>query len=64
MSEVSSNVIPFDPPAKDPPACCSFCGKPKHLVRRMVTNGQEGKGLRAICDECVEKAKRRIQEAA
>ena len=62
MSE-ASNIIPFDPP-KDAPIHCSFCGKQQHQVRRLVTNQLEGKGLRAICNECIEKAKQRLEEAA
>ena len=51
-------------PAKAPSpgnviACCSFCGKPDTMVRRLVA----GPGV-YICDECVELSAAIIADAA
>ena len=50
-----SNVIDFTPPAKIQ-AKCSFCGKTEHQVRHLISNNQEGKAAKHICDACIEKS--------
>ena len=59
-----TNVVPFDEPvAPIPPKLkCSFCGKQERDVRRIVSNNLEGSALRAICDECLNKCKARMEE--
>ena len=42
-----ANVIPFNPPKA--PEKCSFCGRPKAKVKRLI--GEAGGAM--ICDACV-----------
>lgn len=62
---MSSNVIPFEKPVApiQPPLKCSFCGRPETAVNSMVSNALQGDCLRAICKECLEKAKARLEES-
>lgn len=55
-----SNVIPMNPP-KQQERKCSFCSKPESQVKSLVGNSE---GTRHICNECITKAKQRLQEAA
>ena len=57
------SIILFDKPPV-PVQVCSFCKKPKHQVRHMFSNDQDGDAERNICDECVEKSAKLIKEAA
>lgn len=59
---MSSNVIPFEKPAPFV-LKCSFCGRPETAVNGMVSNAMQGNRLRAICKECLEKAKARLEES-
>ena len=58
-----SDVILFD----KPPALvqvCSFCKKPKHQVRRMISNDMPDDQERNICNECIDKAPKLIKESS
>jgi hypothetical protein len=59
---MTDNVIPLNPPPEKPKkeAKCSFCGKAESQVKHMIGNGMD----KHICNECVVKAKQRLQEAA
>lgn len=59
---MSDNIIPFNAPEPAPKADhkCSFCGKPESQVQYMMSNGID----KHICNECIVKAKQRLEEAA
>jgi hypothetical protein len=58
---MTDNIIPFDAPAEKPKqeTKCSFCGKAESQVRHMMSNGID----KHICNECVVKAKQRLEAA-
>lgn len=59
---MTDNIIPFNAPKEKPKQepKCSFCGKPESQVKHMLSNNID----KHICNECVVKAKQRLQEAA
>lgn len=59
---MSDNIIPFNAPEPTPKADpkCSFCGKLESQVKHMMSNGID----KHICNECIVKAKQRLEEAA
>lgn len=57
---MSSNVIPLKEPKPADPKC-SFCGTPQSQAKKFISNSD---GTKHICGECVEAAKKRLQEAA
>jgi hypothetical protein len=56
---MTKNIIPFEvPPEKSKQETkCSFCGKAESQVRHMISNGID----KHICNECVVKAKERLE---
>lgn len=54
-----SNVIPFNKqlPPKEPK--CSFCGTEKSKAKHMVAAGD---GKHHICDKCIAKATKLLQD--
>ena len=52
---MTAQVLPLYPKETAPPKC-SFCGKTKNLVKKMLSNGQD----KFICDVCIQKAKELI----
>lgn len=59
---MTDNIIPFNAPEAKPKQepKCSFCGKAESQVKHMLSNGID----KHICNECVVKAKQRLEEAA
>ena len=56
-----TNIIPLTPPPK-PQLKCSFCDKPSTAVTSLISNQREGRELRAICNECLDRATQRLME--
>jgi hypothetical protein len=58
---MTDNIIPFEVPPEKPKqeTKCSFCGKAESQVRHMISNGID----KHICNECVVKAKERLEAA-
>ena len=58
----NEKVIPlFEPPKVEDK--CSFCGKPKLVVRKLIDNGGTGKNRKCICDACIILATIRLKES-
>ena len=59
---MTDKVIPFNAPEvkPKPEPKCNFCSKPESQVKKMFSNGID----KHICNECVVKAKQRLEEAA
>lgn len=55
---MSAQIIPIDKPSKE--LACSFFRTPQSKAKKLIGSGVS---KHCICDECVSKAKQRLEEA-
>ena len=55
---MTAQIIPMDEPSKE--LVCSFCKTPMSKAKKLISSGVT---KHCICDQCVAKAKQRLEEA-